>query len=63
MIGQATVNFQPEESCEVRVYDVTYREDRDGAWLARIAPRSVIRVAVVFTGAALTAFFAWRYWF
>lgn len=34
-----------------------------GAWLARIAPRSVIRVAVVFTGAALTAYFAWRYWF
>ncbi len=34
-----------------------------GAWLARILPRSVMRVAVVATGAALTAYFAWRYWF
>ena len=36
MSGQATVNYQPEGSYEIRVYDVTYREDRDGAWLARI---------------------------
>ena len=34
-----------------------------GAWLARIAPRAVIRVAVVVTGALLTVYFAWRYWF
>jgi len=26
-------------------------------------PRAVMRVAVVVTGAALTGYFAWRYWF
>ena len=36
MIGEATVNFQPEGSYDARVYDVTYREDQDGAWQARI---------------------------
>lgn len=34
-----------------------------GASLARIAPREVMRVAVVVIGALLTVFFAWRYWF
>ena len=34
-----------------------------GASLARIAPRHVMRVAVVVVGALLTVFFAWRYWF
>jgi uncharacterized membrane protein YfcA len=34
-----------------------------GASLARIAPRQVMRVAVVVVGALLTIFFAWRYWF
>jgi uncharacterized membrane protein YfcA len=34
-----------------------------GAWLARILPRAVMRVAVVVTGAVLTGYFAWRYWF
>jgi uncharacterized membrane protein YfcA len=34
-----------------------------GASLARIAPRQVMRVAVVAVGALLTVFFAWRYWF
>lgn len=33
-----------------------------GAWLARILPRSVMRVAVVVTGAVLTGYFAWKYW-
>jgi uncharacterized protein len=34
-----------------------------GASLARIAPRAVMRVAVTSVGAALTAYFAWAYWF
>jgi len=34
-----------------------------GAQLARIAPQPVMRVVVVLVGAALTAAFAWRYWF
>jgi hypothetical protein len=34
-----------------------------GAHLARIAPQNVMRVVVVVVGAALTAAFAWRYWF
>jgi uncharacterized membrane protein YfcA len=34
-----------------------------GASLARIAPRAVMRVAVVAVGALLTVAFAWRYWF
>jgi uncharacterized membrane protein YfcA len=34
-----------------------------GAALARVAPREVMRVAVIMVGALLTAFFAWRYWF
>lgn len=34
-----------------------------GAWLARILPRSFMRIAVVVTGAILTAYFAWKYWF
>jgi hypothetical protein len=34
-----------------------------GAWLARIIPREVMRVAVVAVGALLTGVFAWRYWF
>lgn len=34
-----------------------------GAWLARIIPREVMRVAVVGVGALLTAYFARRYWF
>jgi hypothetical protein len=34
-----------------------------GAWLARVAPREVMRVAVVVMGALLTVYFAWRYWF
>jgi uncharacterized membrane protein YfcA len=34
-----------------------------GGTLARIAPREVMRVAVVVVGALLTLFFAWRYWF
>lgn len=33
-----------------------------GARLAQIAPRDVMRWAVVAMGALLTAFFAWRYW-
>jgi hypothetical protein len=34
-----------------------------GAHLARIVPQAVMRVVVVAVGAALTAAFAWRYWF
>ncbi len=34
-----------------------------GAWLARLIPREVMRVAVVVVGALLTIVFAWRYWF
>ena len=34
-----------------------------GAWLARLIPRAVMRVAVVVVGALLTIVFAWRYWF
>ncbi|AXK82129.1 sulfite exporter TauE/SafE family protein [Pseudolabrys taiwanensis] len=34
-----------------------------GAWLARIMPRAVMRVAVVVTGASLTGYFALKYWF
>jgi uncharacterized membrane protein YfcA len=34
-----------------------------GAWLARILPRSVMRIAVVITGTILTGYFAWYYWF
>ncbi len=34
-----------------------------GAWLARLIPRAVMRVAVVMVGALLTIVFAWRYWF
>jgi uncharacterized membrane protein YfcA len=34
-----------------------------GAWLARLIPRAVMRVAVVVIGALLTVIFAWRYWF
>jgi uncharacterized protein len=34
-----------------------------GAWLARLMPRAVMRVAVVVIGALLTVLFAWRYWF
>jgi uncharacterized membrane protein YfcA len=34
-----------------------------GVRVARIAPREVIQVAVVFMGAALTVLYAWRYWF
>jgi hypothetical protein len=33
-----------------------------GAWLARMIPREIMRVAVVLVGALLTVFFAWRYW-
>jgi uncharacterized membrane protein YfcA len=34
-----------------------------GAWLARILPRAVLRVAVLTMGVLLTVYFAWRYWF
>jgi uncharacterized protein len=34
-----------------------------GASLARIAPREVMRVAVIAVGFALTGYFAWSYWF
>ena len=34
-----------------------------GAQLARIVPQQVMRIVVVVVGAALTAAFAWRYWF
>jgi uncharacterized membrane protein YfcA len=34
-----------------------------GAHLARRAPQQLMRVVVVVVGAALTAVFAWRYWF
>jgi uncharacterized membrane protein YfcA len=34
-----------------------------GASLARVAPRALMRVAVVAVGALLTVAFAWRYWF
>lgn len=34
-----------------------------GGALARVMPRAVMRVAVVVVGAALTGYFAWRYWF
>jgi uncharacterized protein len=34
-----------------------------GAHLARRVPQEAMRVVVVFVGAALTALFAWRYWF
>ena len=34
-----------------------------GASLARVAPRGLMRVAVVAVGALLTVAFAWRYWF
>jgi uncharacterized protein len=34
-----------------------------GASLARVAPRALMRIAVVLVGAALTMAFAWRYWF
>ena len=34
-----------------------------GASLARVAPREIMRVAVVAVGALLTVAFAWRYWF
>jgi uncharacterized membrane protein YfcA len=34
-----------------------------GASLARVAPRAVMRIAVIAVGAALTAYFAWSYWF
>jgi uncharacterized membrane protein YfcA len=34
-----------------------------GAWLARIVPRQIMRVAVIILGALLTIYFAWRYWF
>lgn len=34
-----------------------------GAHLARRIPQEVMRVVVVLVGAALTAVFAWRYWF
>jgi acetyl esterase len=29
-------NYDPEQSYKVRVHDVTYREDQEGSWLARI---------------------------
>ena len=34
-----------------------------GATLARFAPRRLMRIAVIAVGAALTAYFAQRYWF
>ena len=34
-----------------------------GAHLARVIPQGVMRIVVVVVGAALTAAFAWRYWF
>ena len=34
-----------------------------GGRLARIVPQEIMRVVVVVIGAALTAVFAWRYWF
>ncbi len=34
-----------------------------GAWLARIVPRQIMRVAVILLGTLLTVYFAWRYWF
>jgi acetyl esterase/lipase len=36
MIEQPVSSYEPEESYQVRVYDVTYREDQDGSWRARI---------------------------
>jgi uncharacterized membrane protein YfcA len=34
-----------------------------GAHLARHVPQDAMRVVIVIVGAALTALFAWRYWF
>ena len=34
-----------------------------GAAVARVAPREVMRIAVVVVGALLTGYFAWIYWF
>jgi hypothetical protein len=34
-----------------------------GGQLARVAPQAVMRVVIVVIGAALTAIYAWRYWF
>jgi uncharacterized membrane protein YfcA len=34
-----------------------------GAWLARVVPRGMMRVAVIILGALLTIYFARRYWF
>jgi uncharacterized membrane protein YfcA len=34
-----------------------------GAWLARVVPRGIMRVAVIILGALLTVYFARRYWF
>jgi uncharacterized membrane protein YfcA len=34
-----------------------------GALLARRVPHEAMRVVIVMVGAALTAVFAWRYWF
>jgi len=34
-----------------------------GAHLARLVPQAMMRIVVVVVGAALTAAFAWRYWF
>ena len=35
-MADAILNYNPEGNYKVRAYDVTYREDQDGAWLARI---------------------------
>jgi len=35
-MAEAIFNYNPEENYKVRAYDVTYREDQDGPWLARI---------------------------
>jgi uncharacterized membrane protein YfcA len=34
-----------------------------GAHLARHVPQDAMRAVIVIVGAALTALFAWRYWF
>ncbi len=34
-----------------------------GAQIARIAPRNIMRIAVIVVGCLLTAVYAWRYWF
>jgi len=36
IVSEALVNYDPKGTYKVRVYDVTYRNDQDGSWPARI---------------------------